>query len=128
MKKITAIALLCSISSIFSFSLGVAVDFFETTHKAEEMYEIAKSCQELKSVGADGQIIDRVMFVKAMISDNKELQESYEGTFTHKLAQDALELNRQISNDISDSELKSKKDLILLIEELLKEVNEKKNL
>jgi len=128
MKNLTAAAILCSISSIFGFGLGGAFGSYESFLKAEEMYEIAKSCQDFKKLGADSQTIDRVMFVKAMISEDEELRDSYESNFTQKLSKDALELNKQVSSDLTDEELKSKKELILLIEELLKEVNAKKNL
>lgn len=128
MKNITAAAILSSISTIIGFGIGGVLGSYESFMKAEEMYEIAKSCQDFKTLGADSQTIDRVMFVKAMVSEDEELRESYESNFIQKLSKDALELNRQISNDLTDEELKSKKELIEMIEGLLKEVNAKKNL
>jgi hypothetical protein len=56
------------------------------------------------------------MFLKAMNTDNAETKVKYEQMIFSALLKDAAELDKQIEDNVSDIELRSKKDLLKDIE------------
>lgn len=123
MKKILAIALLCSTSTFLGFFLGGSSVWYTLENEKKELREMAEYCQEFELSIDSSQIVDRIMFVTAMTSDNQELHLGRKEAFIEKLSNDLLQLQNEINKDLSDLEIKRKKELVLLIQEVLAEEN-----
>jgi len=127
MKNLVAAAVLCSVSVFIGIAGGAGMTHFQSTVKAAELYEIVKTCQILNPSDDDSNILYKLMYLKAMNSESEETKLAYEEIIFKRLVQDAAELDKQIKEDITDSELQSKKKLLKNIEDFFAELDTKRN-
>jgi len=125
MKNLIAAAVLCSISVFIGLAGGVGFTYFQKSMEIQELYDIMKTCQTYKADDGDLETMHKLMFLKAMNTDNAETKVKYEQMIFSALLKDAAELDKQIEDNVSDIELRSKKDLLKDIEEFIEETDAK---
>ncbi len=127
MKNLVAVAILCSVSTFIGLAGGATITAFQDKANAYDIYEIMKSCEFFKLNDGDVDVAHKLMFLEALNSDSEEARIKFGEYIFERLLIDAIELNREIKENITDSELNMKKELLNEIEGFIKSRSENEN-